>query len=57
VIGNLERSLIENPRRVVVLYHNPENEKMLASSAKLKKIGGTHQYAIYEAGIGEDGSV
>ena len=50
VIGNLERSLIENPRRVLVLYHNPEHEEILASSAKLRKTGGTHQYAIYEAG-------
>ena len=50
VIGNLERSLIENPRRVLVLYHNPEHEEILANNAQLKKIGGTHQYAIYEAG-------
>jgi SAM-dependent methyltransferase len=49
VIGNLERSLIENPRRVLVLYHNPEHEQILARSAQLKKIGGTHQYVIYEA--------
>jgi SAM-dependent methyltransferase len=55
VIGNLERSLMASPRKAVVLYHNPEHEEILASSAKLKKIGGTHQYAIYEAGIGEGG--
>ena len=55
VIGNLERSVMASPRKVVVLYHNPEHEEMLASSAKLQKIGGTHQYAIYEAGISEDG--
>jgi len=55
VIGNLERSLIENPRRVLVLYHNPEHEEMLTRSAALRRTGGTHQYAIYEAGIGEDG--
>ena len=50
VIGNLERSLTGNPRRVLVLYHNPEHEEILARSAQLKKIGGTHQYAIYAAG-------
>ena len=50
VIGNLERSLMANPRKVVVLYHNPEHEEILARSAQLKKIGGTHQYAIYAAG-------
>jgi SAM-dependent methyltransferase len=49
VIGNLERSLMANPRRLVVLYHNPEHEQILARSAQLKKIGGTHQYAIYES--------
>jgi SAM-dependent methyltransferase len=49
VIGNLEHSLMENPRRVLVLYHNPEHEQILARSAQLKKIVGTHQYAIYEA--------
>jgi hypothetical protein len=35
---------------VVVLYHNPEHERILTRSAQLKKIGETHQYAIYEAG-------
>lgn len=50
VIGNLERSLMASPRKAVVLYHNPEHEEILARSAKLKKIGGTHQHAIYEAG-------
>jgi SAM-dependent methyltransferase len=50
VIGNLERSLIENPRRVLVLYHNPEHEELLTHSGALRRTGGTHQYAVYEAG-------
>jgi hypothetical protein len=55
VIGNLERSLMASPRKVVVLYHNPEHEEILTRSAALRRTGGTHQYAIYEAGIGEGG--
>jgi hypothetical protein len=50
IIGNLERSLAAKPRRVLVLYHNPEHEHVLAGSANLKRTGGTHQYAVYEAG-------
>jgi SAM-dependent methyltransferase len=47
VIGNLERSLQEHPRAVYVLYHNPILDHVLSESAALRKIGGTHQYAIY----------
>ncbi|MGB8579262.1 MAG: class I SAM-dependent methyltransferase [Candidatus Sulfotelmatobacter sp.] len=47
VIANLERSLREHPRRVYVLYHNPLLEHVLGASIALKKIGGTHQYAMY----------
>jgi SAM-dependent methyltransferase len=49
VIANLERSLRENPRAVYVLYHNPLLERTLSESAALKKIGGTHQYAVYQS--------
>ncbi len=47
VITNLEQSLQEHSRIVYVLYHNPLLEHVLAESAALKKIGGTHQYAVY----------
>ena len=47
VIDNLERSLQMNPRAVYVLYHNPLWEHVLNESAALKKIGETHQYAMY----------
>lgn len=50
VIGNLERSLQAHPRAVYVLYHNPLLERVLGESAALKKICGTHQYAVYAAG-------
>ena len=48
MIANLEQSLREHPRAVYVLYHNPLLEQVLRESAALKKIRGTHQYAIYE---------
>ena len=47
VIGNLERSLQERPRAVYVLYHNPLLEHVLAGSAALKKLVGTHQYSVF----------
>jgi SAM-dependent methyltransferase len=47
VIANLAQSLQMNPRAVHVLYHNPLWEHALNESAALKKIGGTHQYAMY----------
>ena len=49
VIENLERSLREAPRRVYVVYHNPEHETVLAGSARLQKIQATPSYAIYAA--------
>jgi len=49
VMANLVRSLLEHPRKVFVLYHNPLLAHVLDESAALKKIGGTHQYAIYAA--------
>jgi hypothetical protein len=47
MIGNLEEGLQSRPRAVYVLYHNPLLEQVLGESTALKKIGGTHQYAIY----------
>jgi SAM-dependent methyltransferase len=49
MIANLEQSLRAHPRAVYVLYHNPLLEHVLSESAALKKIGGTHQYAIYQS--------
>lgn len=49
LLTNLEKSLVQHPRAVYVLYHNPLLEPALAASAKLKKVGGTHQYAVYAA--------
>jgi SAM-dependent methyltransferase len=49
VIGNLERSLHEHPRKVFVLYHNPLLEHVVAANRALKRTGGTHQYLVYES--------
>jgi SAM-dependent methyltransferase len=49
MIANLEESLQANPRVLYVLYHNPLLGQVLGESAALKKIGGTHQYAIYRS--------
>lgn len=49
VMANLEQSLLERPRRVYVLYHNPLLEHVLSESTALEKIGGTHQYAMYSS--------
>jgi SAM-dependent methyltransferase len=48
MIANLERSLQQNPRPIYVLYHNPLLEHVLSESAALAKIGGTHQYSLYQ---------
>lgn len=47
LIGNLEKGLQSRPRAVYVIYHNPLLEQVLSENEALKKIGGTHQYAIY----------
>ena len=49
VIANLEQSLHEHPRAVYVLYHNPLLEQVFSERAALRKVGGTHQFAMYES--------
>jgi SAM-dependent methyltransferase len=49
VIANLEQSVRAHPRAVYVLYHNPLLERVLSESAALQKVGGTHQYVIYQS--------
>jgi SAM-dependent methyltransferase len=49
VIANLEMSLGTHPRKVFVLYHNPLLERVLAASRALQRVGGTHQYSVYES--------
>jgi len=47
MVANLEQSLQSRPRRVVVLYHNPQLEHVVAEGSLLGKAGGTHQYSIF----------
>ena len=48
MLANLEQSLQRNPRPVYVLYHNPLLEHVLRESAAFMKVGGTHQYSVYQ---------
>lgn len=52
LLVNLERSLREYPRPIFVLYHNPLLEHVLTRCDWLRKVGGTHQYAVFLAGQG-----
>ncbi len=47
LLANLESSLKQNPRPVILLYHNALLEHVLGQCSWLRKIGGTHQYSIY----------
>jgi SAM-dependent methyltransferase len=49
VIANLERSLGQRPRKLYVLYHNPQLEHVLVNCAALHKIAGTHQYSVFSS--------
>ncbi|MGA8154530.1 MAG: class I SAM-dependent methyltransferase [Terriglobales bacterium] len=48
-LANLERSLRDHPRPLLLIYHNPLLEHLLVLKPILKKISGTHQYSIYTA--------
>ena len=48
MMSNLERSLLERPRTVYVLYHNPLLEHVLDRQSQFQKVGGSHQYSIFE---------
>jgi len=50
LIGNLEKSLSENPRIAYVLYHNPFLEHVIGESVGSDRVGGTEQYSIYALG-------
>jgi SAM-dependent methyltransferase len=47
VFRNLEQSLLNHPRPVYVLYHNPLLEHVLSENSLLKKIASTHQYSLF----------
>ena len=47
VLANLRHALEESPRRVYVIYYNPQLAGVIAAAGYLEKIAGTHQYSIY----------
>ena len=49
VLGRLRDSVQQSPRPVLVLYHNPEHEYLLARHSWLQRKSGTHQYSLYIA--------
>ena len=49
VVANLEQTLRSKPRPLYLLYHNPLLEHVLAESAYLDKIAGTHQYSVWKS--------
>ncbi|MGA9812715.1 MAG: class I SAM-dependent methyltransferase [Terriglobales bacterium] len=51
VMTNLNDSLHQCPREVYLLYHNPLLEPVLANYPAFTKIGGTHQYSLFRAGM------
>lgn len=48
-LANLESSLRQHPRPLLLIYHNPLLEQMMALRPVLKKLSGAHQYSIYAA--------
>lgn len=50
VMAAIHRSLAQKPRRIYVLYHNPQLESVLTESGQFKEIAGTHQYSIFRSG-------
>lgn len=51
VIANLERSVQESPRPVLIGYQNPVSERVIAASPRFRKLGGTMQWALYEVAV------
>ena len=51
VLTNLNDSLRRCPRAVYLLYHNPLLEHVLTNNPAFTKIGGTHQYSLFQSGM------
>lgn len=49
VIQRLEESLVEIPRPVWIVYHNPVLESTVSASKLLERVSGTPQYSVYKA--------
>ncbi len=51
LMGNLERSLQEDPRSVHVMYANPVFEEIVGNTPLLTKVAETHQFAIFRTAL------
>nr|WP_221383152.1 class I SAM-dependent methyltransferase [Actinoplanes polyasparticus] len=49
VLANLERSIKEHPRRLIVAYFNPVHEQVLADSPALRRTSNARHWSIYES--------
>jgi SAM-dependent methyltransferase len=49
MIRNLEQSLQRSPRQVLLVYHNPVMDSILAASRALMRTTGTGQYSVFTA--------
>jgi SAM-dependent methyltransferase len=49
MLRNLEHSLLQKPRSLYLLYHNPLLEGELVNCKFLRKISGTEQYSLYSS--------
>jgi len=48
LVGNLCGSIRAHPRPVYVIYANPVHQEIVGSSTALSKVGGTHQYSVFQ---------
>jgi SAM-dependent methyltransferase len=49
VLTNLERSVRQQPRHLVLVYQNPISEHVLSNACWLRRMQGDVQYAVYES--------
>ena len=56
VLRNLGKSLLESPREIWLVYHNPVLEFVVASFEAFHKAGSSEQYVIYASAMALQGS-
>jgi hypothetical protein len=52
VLSNIERSLIERPREIYIVYRTPLLGALMDQANFLKKVSMEHGYAVYTSIIG-----
>jgi hypothetical protein len=48
VLANLHRSLLAAPRPVVLIYHNPVHQDIVAAESWLQEFGRTQYFVVYK---------